>query len=131
MKIELLRNKSSANSTIGRLLVNDVFQCWTLEDVVRPEKIAGITAIPAGTYKVIINVSTRFARRLPLLLDVPNFTGVRIHPGNCAHDTEGCILVGTSMKEDWISGSRAAFDSLFSVIDRPDQELSITIRDAA
>lgn len=130
MKLELFRNKSSANSTIGRLMIDGAFQCWTLEDVVRSEKIAGITAIPAGTYKIIINTSTRFARRLPLLVDVPGYTGVRIHPGNCAHDTEGCILPGTSMTVDWVGGSRAAFESLFSMMDLPDQEISITIKDA-
>lgn len=65
-----------------------------MEDTVREEKIAGITAIPEGTYKVIVNRSPRFKRDLPRLLDVPNFEGILIHRGNTAKDSAGCILVG-------------------------------------
>ncbi len=130
MKIELIRARSSDKSTIGRLLIDGVFQCWTLEDVVRPAKIAHETAVPAGTYKVSITESNRFKRRLPLLVDVPGFEGIRIHPGNCAADTDGCILVGTSCVADWVGGSRVAFDSLFSVLDRPGVSATITIKDA-
>lgn len=129
MKIELIRGKSTDKATIGRMLIDGVFQCWTLEDVVRPSKIAHETAIPAGTYKVVITESARFKRRLPLLVGVPGFDGIRIHPGNCAADTDGCILVGTSATLDWVSGSRAAFESLFSVLDRPGQDITITIKD--
>lgn len=130
MKIELIRSKSTDKATIGRMLIDGVFQCWTLEDVVRPVKIAHETAIPAGTYKVVITESARFKRRLPLLVDVPGFDGIRIHPGNSAADTDGCILVGTSRMLDWVSGSRAAFESLFSVLDRPGLDITITIKDA-
>ena len=65
-----------------------------MEDTVRDEKIAGKTAIPEGTYEVVVNRSPRFKRDLPLLLNVPNFEGIRIHRGNTAKDTNGCILVG-------------------------------------
>lgn len=131
MKLKLPRGKPSANSTIGRLLVDDAFQCWTLEDIARPIKIPGNTAIPAGTYKVIITESNRFKRRLPLLVDVPGFAGIRIHPGNCATDTEGCILVGTSYSTDWVSNSRVAFDKLFALLDAAEPgSIEITITDA-
>ena len=131
MKLQLIRNKSSNQSTTGRLLVENHFQCWTLEDVVRPVKIAGKTAIPAGTYKVVITESVRFKRRLPLLLDVPGFTGIRIHPGNSAADTEGCILVGSSVSTDWVGGSRAAFDRLFDLLEHANPDtIEITIKDA-
>lgn len=131
MNIQLIRNKSSAKSTIGRLLIDGAFQCWTLEDVVRPAKIAHETAIPAGAYKVIITESNRFKRRLPLLVDVPGFEGIRIHPGNSAADTEGCILVGTAPATDWVGGSRAAFDSLFLLLQHANPDtMTITITDA-
>lgn len=80
--------------TIGELYIEGEYFCDTLEDTVREKKIAGKTAIPYGKYEVIVNRSPRFKRELPLLLDVPNFTGIRIHRGNDAEDTSGCILVG-------------------------------------
>ena len=100
-------------SVIGELLVDGIFECYTLEDVERLTKIKGETAIPKGTYRVIINESNRFKRLLPLLIDVPNFEGIRIHSGNSNHDTEGCILVGQTRNKNYIGQSRKAFDKLF------------------
>lgn len=128
MNIDVIRGKSSAKSTIGRLLIDGVFECWTLEDVVRPVKIAHETAIPAGTYKVIIDMSNRFQRLLPLLLDVPGFAGIRIHPGNTDHDTDGCILVGQSQAPDFVGSSRKAFDALFAKMQQADY-ITLTIKD--
>jgi hypothetical protein len=118
MKLTLKRLELSSQSTIGRLAIDGEDHYWTLEDVVRyGPKVPGQTAIPAGTYRVIITPSPRFKRPLPLLLDVPGFDGVRIHPGNTASDTEGCILVGMGKSPDQISQSRIAFDALFAKID--------------
>ena len=113
MNLDLQRTTLSGNSTIGTLAVNGRFECYTLEDTVRPKKIPGITAIPAGEYEVIINFSERFHRMLPLLLNVPQFEGVRIHTGNTPADTEGCILVGQRQDTDRILCSKLAFDHLF------------------
>ena len=113
MQITVKRLHKTDTSTIGELLIDGLFQCYTLEDTERPVKIKGETAIPKGTYKVIINESNRFKRLLPLLIDVPNFEGVRIHSGNSNHDTEGCILVGQSRNKNYIGQSRKAFDKLF------------------
>jgi len=113
MKIEVKRLHKTQNSTIGELTIDGKFECYTLEDTERDVKIKGETAIPKGTYKVIINQSNRFKKLLPLLINVPNFEGVRIHPGNSNHDTEGCILVGMNRSVDYITKSRKAFDSLF------------------
>jgi hypothetical protein len=114
MVIKIKRLHKTDNSTIGELTIDGKFECYTLEDKERDVKIKCETAIPKGTYKVIINQSNRFKKLLPLLLDVPNFEGVRIHPGNTNHDTEGCILVGRTRSKDFIGQSRKAFATLFA-----------------
>jgi len=114
MRLVLTRKTFTDKSTIGELTVDGAFQCFTLEDVPREKKIAGKTAIPAGTYKLIINHSPRFKRDLPRLLEVPGFEGILIHPGNKAEDTEGCILVGKTEGKDFIGSSRDAFEALFA-----------------
>lgn len=118
MKLRLVREQYRPDSTIGRMFVDDVFECFTLEDGVRTQKIRGETAIPAGAYRVTVDDSPRFKRKLPRLHDVPNFSGVLIHPGNTAADTEGCILVGRKWQpgEEAIGASRVAFDALFPKI---------------
>ena len=113
MIITVKRLYKTDSSTIGELLIDGIFECFTLEDKERPVKIKGETAIPKGTYRVIINESNRFKRLLPLLIDVPNFEGVRIHAGNSNHDTEGCILVGQTRNKNYIGQSRKAFNKLF------------------
>ncbi len=112
MELQVKRTDFSEESTIGELSVNDVFECYTLEDKVRPVKIAGKTAISSGRYEVIINFSQRFQKQLPLLLNVPNYEGVRIHSGNTAANTEGCILVGETKTENFVGESRWAFNRL-------------------
>jgi hypothetical protein len=113
----LKRDRSSAACTLGSLYVDDVFAMWTLEDVVRAgPKVPGETAIPAGTYLVVIDDSVRFARLMPHVLDVPQFDGVRIHAGNVAADTRGCILVGLTRGPDRVSRSREAFERLYKLL---------------
>ena len=126
MQIAVKRLHKTDTSTIGELTIDGLFQCYTLEDVERPVKIKGETAIPKGTYKVIINQSNRFKRLLPLLLDVPNFEGVRIHSGNTNHNTEGCILVGQSRNKNYIGQSRKAFEKLFKKMQKA-ENITITI----
>jgi hypothetical protein len=123
VKITTKRNLLGTEATIGRLSIDGVPYCDTLEDVDRklegdPDaKVYGATAIPRGTYRVEVSHSPHFGRDLPLLVDVPGYAGVRIHPGNCAADTEGCILVGRANgSADFIRNSRAAFDPLFGMI---------------
>ena len=98
MKLELNRIATRPSYTVGRLFVDGKYFCDTLEDrcrdLNREEKVMHETAIPAGVYEVIVNVSMKFKRKLPLLLNVPHFTGIRIHRGNTDKDTSGCILVG-------------------------------------
>jgi hypothetical protein len=117
MNIRVLRKTFTEDSTIGELTVNGQPECFTLEDKVRAVKIHGNTAIPAGIYEVTITFSEKFKKPLPLLLNVPNFAGIRIHSGNTAVDTEGCILVGTTKGPDRVNNSRVAFKALFAKIE--------------
>lgn len=116
MEIKIERLQLDPDVTIGSLTVDGAFECWTLEDMVRADgvKIHGETAIPFGLYNVDITRSPRFGRDLPLLINVKGFDGIRIHPGNTAGDTEGCILVGVDRLAKAIGRSRMAFDALFA-----------------
>lgn len=127
MKLVLQRQKSSGKSTQGQISIDGKFECFTLEDVERLQKIKGETAIPVGIYKVVLTQSPRFGRVLPLLVDVPNFEGIRIHPGNTDKDTEGCILVGQSYAKDFVGNSRAAFDKLFAKLQATKEPITIEI----
>lgn len=111
-----MRNHGTADYTAGRLYQ---LECFTLEDQERLEKAPGKTAIPPGKYEVVVTFSNRFQKLLPLLLNVPGFSGVRIHSGNTAADTEGCILVGGddgNPRDGWLGRSREAFAPLFAKI---------------
>jgi hypothetical protein len=116
MKLELKRLERTEKSTIGELYVNGKFECYTLEDVERKEKVYGETAIDKGTYQVVVTYSNAFKQNMPLLLNVPKFQGIRIHSGNTAKNTLGCILVGQTRSADFIGNSRLAYKSLFSKI---------------
>ena len=127
MELKLVRNSSIQGATTGRLSVDGTHECYTCEDVVREVKVPGKTAIPPGTYNVIINYSNRFKRQMPLLLEVPNFSGIRIHPGNTAEDTEGCILVGQTMSVNSVGASRKAYTKLFEKMLLATEPITITI----
>ncbi len=132
MELKLNRIFLGSSATIGELLVNDKYLCDTLEDRVRPEgeKVYGKTAIPEGTYEMVLSYSPRFKKILPEILNVPNFTGIRIHCGNSSADSSGCILVGTwdGEKEDWVSDSKVVFNKLMSLLQKAaDNKEKITI----
>ncbi len=112
MKLELKRVHGTIGYTHGELFIDEEYFCETIEDQEREVKLAGQTAIPLGTYEFVVNMSMRFKRLMPLLLKVPNFEGVRIHSGNTAFDTEGCILVGKALSEGFISRSRETYIEL-------------------
>lgn len=113
--INVKRRWLTDKSTIGELFFdNDAERvCFTLEDRVREVKKWGETAIPLGNYELVISYSNRFKKMLPLLLNVLEYEGVRIHCGNRPEDTEGCILIGLSKGVDIILESRKAFDLFF------------------
>jgi len=120
--------------TIGKLHVDGVYFSDTLEDPVRDHnkdgdlddhgegKVYGETAVPYGRYKVILNLSPRFKRILPRLMNVKHFDGILIHPGNTAKDTHGCILVGVNNQVGRVNESKATFDRLFKVLSDADAD---------
>lgn len=118
MKLTVYRKFLGKDYTIGKFFINDKYFCDTLEDTVRPEgvKLYGKTAIPYGTYDVILTMSPRFKKKLPLLLNVPNFEGVRIHAGNTQFDTEGCILLGENKVKGKVINSRIKVEQLMDIL---------------
>ena len=134
MEMVLQREPTVDGATLGELFIDGVHQCYTLEDEVRTPgvKVPGATAIPAGRYRVTITQSARFGRMMPLVNDVPGFEGIRIHLGNTAADTEGCLLVGVTKGENTIGQSRMAFEPLFAVLETACacEEVWIDVKDA-
>lgn len=114
MKLLLQRKTEINNAVLGELFINGKFFCYTLEDKIRDVKIKHQTCISPGEYKIALTMSQRFKTILPLLLDVPNFTGIRIHAGNTIEDTSGCLLVGTAIKENTLLHSKVALQELIN-----------------
>lgn len=139
MELLLTRKHFTDESTIGELFVDGAFECYTLEDRDRglyqdqplqkivSEKIYGKTAIPIGRYEVVNSYSNRFKKYLPLLLSVPGYEGIRIHPGNREQDSLGCILPGTSFTDNMVSESRKAFAGLYAKLKAVEKKEKIFI----
>lgn len=123
MLIIVTRDLFFDNCTLGKLtVVGRTFE--TIEDTVREVaglsvnswKIFGKTAIPKGSYEVILSFSNRFQKVLPELLNVPGFSKIRIHSGNTSTDTEGCILLGLQRGKEMVSNSRNAMEQFMSIL---------------
>ena len=112
----LQRRPTYKGATIGALSRKGAQLCYVLEDEIRERpnepveawKVPGKTAVPRGTYQIIVTPSARFRQRLPLLVNVPGFTGIRIHSGNTQDDTEGCLLPGLLITGNTVGRSRDA-----------------------
>lgn len=138
MNLQLKRKEVNPERTHGQLFIDGVYFCDTLEDTDRGlravdeldhilyRKVYGKTAIPYGRYPVVVSYSPRFNKQLPLLLNVPGFIGIRIHPGNTEADTHGCLLVGRRVN-DKVLYSRGTFDKLFSRLTKAMKGEAITI----
>lgn len=133
MNLYLHRDTLLAGVTLGRMYVNGVYECEVLEDVHRGSapKVPGATCIPNGRYRVSITHSPRFKRLLPLVHDVPGFVGIRIHAGNTADDTEGCLLPGRRRGvlngKDAVLESTAAFNALYAKLLLAKGEVWLTV----
>ncbi len=142
MELLLTRTIRSDESTIGELSLEGEHICYTLEDLdrglkgtwdiaaVKKKKVYGKTAIPTGRYQVVMNYSDQFKKYMPLLVGVLGFEGIRIHSGNAAIDTLGCILVGRARGIDQIFGSRIAYADLFIMLKAAEtkEKIFITIQ---
>jgi hypothetical protein len=118
----LTRVQLEHDVTIGELSIGGKHICWTCEDAEREVKVKGHTAIPRGRYKIVRTFSPRFKVTMPLLVDVPNFEGVRIHPGNDADDTEGCILPGFERRAKGVGSSQLAYREILKWLDTIDHQ---------
>ena len=131
MRLILKRLYLKTDYTIGKLYMDGKYFCDTLEDQVRDltkeRKIPGRTAIPAGVYEIVVNVSPRFKRKLPRLLDVPGFDGILIHRGNTAEDTAGFILVGENRERGKVINSTRYEVQLTGILERAQEKGEITI----
>lgn len=142
MELTLIRKFKGPTYTIGDLGIDGKFFCNTIEDTVRElpatcpdtlrgrsctckEKIYARTAIPAGQYRITLEYSPRFKRRMPYLHDVPHFLGILIHSGNTETDSAGCIIVGENTVKGKVLNSRATFQRLYALLEK---EKEITIR---
>lgn len=138
MKIELVRIAFKDTYTIGKLYVDGKYFSDVLEDVDRgldssmseseilKKKVKGQTAIPTGHYVINITYSPKYKRMMPLLLDVKGFSGIRIHSGNTAKDTEGCLLVGKNKQVGKVLESRDTYQRLFKMMEGQ-KEITIDI----
>lgn len=155
MKLLLERKWKKEGYTIGNLYIDGTFFSNTLEDTdrglynsmpleeIKRIKKKSITAIPTGTYQVLMNViSPKYSTkewflkncnqgRMPRLKNVPGFDGILIHPGNSATDTDGCILVGKNNAKGKVTNSKEYFLNLYNkmyIAYKKNESITITIK---
>lgn len=132
----LLENKFS----VGNLYIDKKFYCNTIEDRDRDlrqvmsvdeilsKKVYSETAIPTGIYKVIIDYSNKYKRNMPHILNVKGFDGIRIHSGNFATDSMGCVLCGAFNGKDAVVNSRATTKVVQDLIQKAiDEKEEVTL----
>lgn len=138
MKLTLKRIALRPTYTIGKLYIDDVYFCDTIEDTVRDlnkngkfdngeKKIHSKTAIPYGTYEIKWTYSPRFKKYTPQLMNVPSFEGIRIHAGNTSADTEGCLILGKNKQVGKVLNSRATINKFYLIIKEACSNGKVTI----
>ena len=146
MEILLVRSTFTDDYTEGKLFVNGVYVCDTVEDKDRglddkmsedeilKKKVFGKTAIPIGRYRVVIDWSNKFNKNLIHILKVKGFDGVRSHSGNSATDSYGCVIVGIRKTKGWVGDSRKTYAILHKMVEeaiKRGDEVHLTIERAA
>ena len=144
MEIEVIRRHLKETYTIGRMFIDKVYFCDTLEDKVRDlrdlnndgdfddpgeGKIYGETAIPCGRYQVIVTYSPKFQKRLPELFKVPGFKNIRIHAGTNPKHTEGCVLIGENKEKGRLVNGPYYQTRLVQMMDETGDKIFITIKE--
>lgn len=138
MKLTLKRIALRPTYTIGKLYINDVYFCDTIEDTVRDlnkngkfdngeKKVHSKTAIPYGIYEIKWTYSPRFKKYTPQLMNVPSFEGIRIHAGNTSADTEGCLILGKNKQVGKVLNSRATINKFYPIIKEACSNGKVTI----
>ena len=138
MKLTLKRIALRPTYTIGKLYIDDVYFCDTIEDTVRDlnkngkfdngeKKVHSKTAIPYGTYEIKWTYSPRFKKYTPQLMNVPSFEGIRIHAGNTSADTEGCLILGKNKQVGKVLNSRATINKFYPRIKNACSNGKVTI----
>ena len=138
MKLTLKRIALRQTYTIGKLYIDDVYFCDTIEDTVRDinkngkfdngeKKIHSKTAIPYGIYEIKWTYSPRFKKYTPQLMNVPSFEGIRIHAGNTSADTEGCLILGENKQVGKVLNSRATINKFYPIIKEACYKGKVTI----
>lgn len=138
MKLTLKRIALRPTYTIGKLYIDDVYFCDTIEDTVRDlnkngkfdngeKKVHSKTAIPYGIYEIKWTYSPRFKKYTPQLMNVPSFKGIRIHAGNTSADTEGCLILGKNKQVGKVLNSRDTINKFYPIIKEACSNGKVTI----
>lgn len=140
MRITLVRIANRPTYCIGKLYIDGVYFSDVIEDVDRglddrmsleeilARKVKGETAIPTGIYEVTITYSPKYKKLMPLINNVKGYSGIRIHSGNTAKDTEGCLIVGKNTKVGMVTESRVTYNALFKRLSQTKSKIIIDIQ---
>ena len=140
MRLTLMRIANRPTYCIGKFYIDGVYFCDTIEDTdrglddgmseaeIKQKKVKGETAIPTGTYPVYIPWSPKYQKPMPLLERVKGYSGIRIHSGNTAKDTEGCLIVGKNKEVGKVLESRKTYNELFKILNTTNERIIIDIR---
>jgi Family of unknown function (DUF5675) len=139
LNCHLLRSMRTNKTTIGDFWIDGVSQCYMLEDVDRglhssmpleqllSMKVKTKTAVTTGRYQIVLYYSPKLKMYVPLLMHVPAFSFVEIHPGNNAENTDACLLPGLTKDKDWVGSSRPAFKKCMDIFLEHEKTHSIFI----
>ena len=128
MQVMITRNWKKPDYTIGRIFVNNAFFCNSMEDTdrglrqgmpleeIKRLKVYGKTAIPTGTYTILMTYSPKYKKKMPQVMNIPGFEGIRIHPGNTPEDTLGCILPGDNKVKGKVVDSTKRFNQFVNML---------------